>query len=112
MKKNNYLLVVCVICFFVAIFAPIFALFELEDRKRYLNSISLNMIQEGNKSSDNAIINTIYARYNNIKYNVSISDEYEYSVPNMVIDGEHYINESLVNLKELEAIGLIKSDFF
>ena len=113
MKKNNYLLIVCTICFFVAIFAPIVILYRLEDRNvHYLNSVSLSMMNESNKSYDNAIINMVYARYNNNKYNVDTADENDYAVPEIEIDGERYINESLVKLKELESIGFIKSNFF
>ncbi len=111
--KNNYLLILCVLCFLIVLFAPTIALYLLEDKNvHYLNNISLSMVDKGNKSYDNAIINTIYARYNNNKYNVDTTDEYEYSVPEIEIEGKRYINESLVKLKELEVIGLIKSDFF
>lgn len=111
--KNNYLLILCVICFLIAVFAPIITLYFLEDKNvQYLNSVSLSMMKEENKSYDNAIINMTYARYNNNKYNVDTTDEYDYSVPEIEIEGERYINESLMSLKELENIGLLKSDFF
>lgn len=113
LKKNNYLVMVCVLCFLLLVFAPIITLYFLEDKNvQYLNSVSLSMMDTGNKIYDNAIINMIYARYNNNKYNVDTTDEYDYSVPEIEIDGERYINESLVRLKELESIGLLKSDFF
>ena len=113
MKKNNYLLMVCVVCFLIAVFAPTITLYFLEDKNvQYLNSVSLSMMDTGNKIYDNAIINMIYARYNNNKYNVDTTDKYDYSVPEIEIEGERYINESLVSLKELETIGFLKGDFF
>ena len=111
--KNNYLLILYVICFLIALFAPTITLYFLEDKNmHYLNSVSLSMMDKDNKIYDNAIINMIYARYNNNKYNVDTSDEYNYSVPEIEVEGKQYINESLVSLKELESIGLLKSDFF
>ena len=113
LKKNNYLLTLCIICFLIALVAPTITLYFLEDKNvHYLNSVSLRMMDKGNKIYDNVIINMIYARYSNNKYNVVTVDEYEYSVPEIEIAGKRYINENLVSLKELENIGLLKSDFF
>ena len=111
--KNNYLLILYVICFLIALFAPTITLYFLEDKNvHYLNSVSLSMMDKDNKIYDNVIINMIYARYNNNKYNVDPADECNYSVPEIEVEGKQYINESLVSLKELESIGLLKSDFF
>lgn len=113
MKTNNYILIICIFVSMALVVAPIVTLYILEDKNiYYLNSVLLTMMKEQDGRSDNAILNTVYAKYNGTKYNIKTYDEYEYSVLDYEVEGKHYINENLVKLKELENIGLIKNNFF
>lgn len=112
--KNRTILIMCgAFVFLATIFAPVITLYLLEDSNvYYLNGVTLDIMKEGTNKADNPIINTAFLKYNGTKYDVSTFDSYEYPILDKVIDGKHYINDTLSKLKELESIGLLKNDFF
>lgn len=109
--KKKYL--ISFLVFLLIIFSPIFVLYLLEDKNiNYLNSVPASIMKKFNQESDNILINLIYSKYNETKYNVKSVDEFQHSVIEKEIQGINVINETLIKLKELEEIGLLKNDFF
>lgn len=110
MKKTKNTLI---ILFIVTISMPILTLYLIEDKSiQYINATTLKKINKESQTFENAIISTIYEKYKGTKYSAKTYDDFEYSIIDKTINDKHVINKNLLKLKEIETIGLIKSDFF
>lgn len=113
MKQNKKIIYGFIFIFLISLIIPKFALYLLEDKnisKMYVTNS--NMFATNNLKSENPIIKTIYSKYSNEKYNVTTGDNFEYADLYTEIEGEIITNNTLLKLKELEDIGMIKSTFF
>lgn len=106
------------VLFFIGIFLaslliPKVTLYFLEDKAidKMVKTTS-NVFASYNSKSENAVIKTVYSKYNNEKYSISTGDRFLYTVPSKEIDGETFTNDTLVKLKELENLGILEPSFF
>lgn len=113
MKQNKKIIYGFVFVFITSFLIPKIALYLLEDNNiSNMYVTNSNMFATNNLKSENAIIRTIYSKYSNEKYKVTTGDKFEYATAYTQIEGETITNDTLVKLKELEDIGMIKSIFF
>lgn len=113
MTQNKKIICIFGLIVLASLLIPKIALYLLEDSN--INKIYItdsNMFATNNLKSENAIIRTIYSKYSNEKYKVSTGDKFEYATAYTQIEGETFTNDTLVKLKALEDIGMIKSIFF
>lgn len=113
MTQNKKIICIFGLIVLASLLIPKIALYLLEDSnisKIYITDS--NMFATNNLKSENAIIRTIYSKYNNEKYKVTTEDKFEYAEIYTEIEGETFTNHTLLKLKELENIEIIKPLFF
>lgn len=108
MKRCHITLCILLLASFLT---PGVVLYALEDMNTYeLQEEVAIVLSDRNKQSEEKLIQCVFAKYSNQQYHITTSDEY--ALTYYESEDQMFENETLLELKELEAIHLLKEEYF
>lgn len=114
MMKPSKRFITLLICAVTAILLfPTIVLYIMEDiNVNSLHEQVIKLLEERQNTSKHLLISAVYAKYSDSHYAITTTDELQYPLPYYQAEDSVIVNDTLLQLKQLEHIGMIKTAYF